>query len=172
VRILGRVESSQFSKRGAKARGIDEGSAEAPAVDEAHRECWVCRSTGKLISGADGEPHEVVCPWCEGTKLTIPAHDAQENPSETPREKTPEEIEAAKERAKAMLAKRGGSKKKPAADGDAKPAAKKKAPARKTAAKKPAAKKKAPAKKAAAPPANTPIPRPLTRRTVKSGDDG
>jgi len=161
------MESSQFSKRGAKARGLDEESAAAPAVDEAHRECWVCRSTGKLISGADGEPHEVVCPWCEGTKLTIPEHDAQEKPSETPREKTPEEMEAAKERAKAMLAKRGGAKK---AAGAA---------AKKPAAKKPAAKKtgakKAPAKRAAkkdAPPANTPIPRPMTRKTVKSGDDG
>ncbi|CAB4924544.1 unannotated protein [freshwater metagenome] len=162
------MESSQFSKRGAKARGLDEESAAAPAVDEAHRECWVCRSTGKLISGADGEPHEVVCPWCEGTKLTIPAHDAQEHPSETPREKTPEEMEAAKERAKAMLAKRGAAKK--SAGG----AAKKPAAKRKPAAKKAGA-KKAPAKRAAAkkdaPPANTPIPRPMTRRTVKSTDD-
>ncbi|MEV4418801.1 hypothetical protein AB0L40_02355 [Patulibacter sp. NPDC049589] len=153
------MESSQFSKRGAKARGLDEGSADAPIVDEAHRECWVCRGTGKLISGADGEPHEVVCPWCEGTKLTIPAHDAQEHPSETPREKTPEEIEAAKERAKAMLAKRGGAKK--AAAGAKKPAAKK------TTAKKAPAKRAA-AKKTDAPPANTPIPRPITRKTVKS----
>lgn len=158
------MESSQFSKRGAKARGLDEESAAAPAVDEAHRECWVCRSTGKLVSGADGEPHEVVCPWCEGTKLTIAGHDAQENPSETPREKTPEEMEAAKERAKAMLAKRGAAKK--SADGKAatkKPAAKKKAPAKKRAA---------PKKKADAPPANTPIPRPLTRKTVKTPDEG
>lgn len=159
------MESSQFSKRGAKARGLDEESAETPAVDEAHRDCWVCRSTGKLISGADGEPHDVVCPWCEGTTRTIAGHDAQDKPSETPREKTPEEQEAAKERAKAMLAKRGAAKK--SADGKAaaakKPAAKKKAPAKKRAA---------PKKKTDAPPANTPIPRPLTRKTVKSSDDG
>jgi uncharacterized Zn finger protein (UPF0148 family) len=161
------MESSQFSKRGAKARGLDEESA-AALVDEAHRECWVCRSTGKLISGADGEPHEVVCPWCEGTKLTIPAHDAQEHPSETPREKTPEEIEAAKERAKAMLAKRGAAKKTGTA------AAKK--PATKKATAKKAGAKKAPAKRAAAkedvPPANAPIPRPMTRKTVRSADEG
>ncbi|WP_051471969.1 hypothetical protein [Patulibacter minatonensis] len=160
------MESSQFSKRGAKARGLDEGSADAPAVDEAHRECWVCRSTGKLISGADGEPHEVVCPWCEGTKLTIPAHDAQLKPSETPREKTPEEVEAAKERAKAMLAKRGAAKK--SADAKAagtKPAAKKRAPAKKAGAKKSTRK---PAAKKDVPPANAPIPRPMTRKTVKS----
>lgn len=162
------MESSQFSKRGAQARGLDEGSADAPVVDDAHRDCWVCRSTGKLISGADGEPHEVVCPWCEGTKVTIAGHDAQEHPSETPREKTPEEMEAAKERAKAMLAKRGGAKK--AAPGD-KPAAKKPAP-KKAGAKKAPAKRAAAKKKPAAPPANTPIPRPMTRRTVKSSDEG
>lgn len=156
------MESSQFSKRGAKARGLDEGSGDAPAVDEAHRDCWVCRKTGKLISGADGEPHEVVCPWCEGTTKTIAGHDAQENPSETPREKTPEEVEAAKERAKAMLAKRGAAKKSTATK---KPAAKKPAAKRKPAAKKTTAKK-------AAPPANTPIPRPTTRKTAKSPDQG
>jgi hypothetical protein len=165
------MESSQFSKRGAKARGLDEGSTDAPAVDEAHRECWVCRSTGKLISGADGEPHDVVCPWCEGTKLTIAGHDAQLKPSETPREKTPEEVEAAKERAKAMLAKRGAAKKsadaKAAGTGAAKkPAAKKRAPAKKAGAKKATTRKSA-AKKDV-PPANTPIPRPLTRKTVKT----
>lgn len=161
------MESSQFSKRGAKARGLDEGSADAPAIDEAHRDCWVCRSTGKLISGADGEPHEVVCPWCEGTTRTIAGHDAQDKPSETPREKTPEEQEAAKERAKAMLAKRGAAKKS-AAGAAKKPAAKKPA-ARKTAAKKTTAKRGA-AKKSDAPPPNTPIPRPLTRKTVKSSE--
>lgn len=160
------MESSQFSKRGAKARGLDAGSGETPAIDEAHRECWVCRKTGKLISGADGEPHEVVCPWCEGTRTTIAGHDAQENPSETPREKTPEEVEAAKERAKAMLAKRGAAKK--SADGKA---AAKKPAAKKAGAKKPAAKRK-PAAKKAAPPANTPIPRPMTRKTVRTPDEG
>jgi uncharacterized Zn finger protein (UPF0148 family) len=152
------MESSQFSKRGAKARGIDDDATGSAVVDDAHRECWVCRSTGKLVSNADGVPHDVVCPWCEGTTRTIPEHDAQLKPSETPREKTPEELAAAQERAKAMLAKRGGSKKKPAAEGVA---AKK--PARKS-ARKPAAKKKPAAD--AAPPANTPIPRPMTRRTV------
>lgn len=158
------MESSQFSKRGAKARGLDEGSADAPAIDDAHKDCWVCRSTGKLISGADGEPHEVVCPWCEGTKVTIAGHDAQDKPSETPREKTPEEQEAAKERAKAMLAKRGGAKKTAAGAAAKKPAAKK------TGAKKTTAKRATAKKKSDAPPANTPIPRPMTRKTVKSSD--
>lgn len=163
------MESSQFSKRGAKARGLDEESAETPAIDEAHRDCWVCRSTGKLISGADGEPHEVVCPWCEGTTRTIAGHDAQEKPSETPREKTPEEQEAAKERAKAMLAKRGAAKKSAEGAAAKKPAAKRKPAAKKAGAKKTIAKRGA-AKKTDAPPATTPIPRPLTRKTVKNSD--
>jgi hypothetical protein len=160
------MESSQFSKRGAKARGLDE--APAP-VDDAHRECWVCRGTGKLVSNADGVPHDVVCAWCEGSTQTIAGHDAQLKPSETPREKTPEEVAEAQERAKAMLAKRGGAKKATGAKAAGTKAAPKKAaakkPARKTAAKKTTAKK-------ATPPPNTPIPRPMTRKTVQnpSGD--
>jgi hypothetical protein len=160
------MESSQFSKRGAQARGLDE--APAP-VDDAHRECWVCRGTGTLVSNADGVPHDVVCAWCEGTKATIAGHDAQLKPSETPREKTPEELAEAQERAKAMLAKRGGAKKATGAKATGAKAAPKKAaakkPARKTAAKKATAKK-------ASPPPNTPIPRPITRKTVQnpSGD--
>jgi hypothetical protein len=160
------MESSQFSKRGAQARGLDE--APAP-VDDAHRKCWVCRGTGKLVSNADGVPHDVVCAWCEGTKETIAGHDAQLKPSETPREKTPEELAEAQERAKAMLAKRGGAKKATGAKAAGTKAAPKKAaakkPARKTAAKKTTAKK-------ATPPPNTPIPRPITRKTVQnpSGD--
>ena len=33
--------------------------------------------TGTLISGSGGTQHEVPCPWCEGTGMTIPGHDAQ-----------------------------------------------------------------------------------------------
>lgn len=40
--------------------------------------CAPCHGQGKLISGAGGTPHEVQCPWCEGTGVTIPGHDAQE----------------------------------------------------------------------------------------------
>jgi hypothetical protein len=39
--------------------------------------CAPCRGIGKLISGAGGSPHEVPCPWCEGSGTTIPGHDAQ-----------------------------------------------------------------------------------------------
>jgi DnaJ-class molecular chaperone len=39
--------------------------------------CSACRATGKVISGLGGTPHEVTCPWCEGTGRFIPGHDAQ-----------------------------------------------------------------------------------------------
>jgi hypothetical protein len=30
-----------------------------------------------VISNKGGSPHEVTCPWCEGTGRFIPEHDAQ-----------------------------------------------------------------------------------------------
>ena len=36
-----------------------------------------CSGTGKVTSNAGGEPHQVDCPWCEGTGTMIPDHDAQ-----------------------------------------------------------------------------------------------
>ena len=45
--------------------------------------CSPCRATGKLISGLGGTPHEVTCPWCQGTGQRIPGIDAQEHPAET-----------------------------------------------------------------------------------------
>jgi DnaJ-class molecular chaperone len=39
--------------------------------------CSACRGTGVVISGLGGEPHEVRCPWCEGTGRFVPGHDAQ-----------------------------------------------------------------------------------------------
>ena len=29
--------------------------------------CRPCRGTGKVVSNLGGTPHEVTCPWCEGT---------------------------------------------------------------------------------------------------------
>ena len=52
--------------------------------DTAPGECLACRGTGKLQSGLGGTPHEVRCPWCEGTGTRIPGIDAQEHPAETP----------------------------------------------------------------------------------------
>ena len=40
--------------------------------------CTACRGTGKVISGLGGTTTEVVCPWCEGTGVVAPDHDAQE----------------------------------------------------------------------------------------------
>jgi hypothetical protein len=30
-----------------------------------------------VISNKGGTPHQVACPWCEGTGRFIPEHDAQ-----------------------------------------------------------------------------------------------
>lgn len=45
-------------------------------------ECLACRGTGTLISSLGGEPHQVRCPWCEGTGKRIPGVDAQAHPAE------------------------------------------------------------------------------------------
>jgi DnaJ-class molecular chaperone len=39
--------------------------------------CYPCRGSGRLISTLGGEPHEVECPWCEGSGRFQPGHDAQ-----------------------------------------------------------------------------------------------
>jgi DnaJ-class molecular chaperone len=44
--------------------------------------CTACRGTGKVLSSLGGTPHEVVCPWCEGSGHRIPGTDAQEHPAE------------------------------------------------------------------------------------------
>jgi DnaJ-class molecular chaperone len=50
--------------------------------DEPDREydperCHACRGTGRVISGKGGTPHDVPCPWCDGSGRFIPGHDAQ-----------------------------------------------------------------------------------------------
>jgi DnaJ-class molecular chaperone len=45
-----------------------------PADDE---RCPPCRGTGRLISTLGGSPHEVDCPWCEGSGHFRAGHDAQ-----------------------------------------------------------------------------------------------
>jgi len=45
-------------------------------------ECLACRGTGRLISSLGGTPHEVRCPWCEGSGRRIPGIDAQAHPAE------------------------------------------------------------------------------------------
>jgi DnaJ-class molecular chaperone len=47
-----------------------------PASDDPNR-CRACRGTGHVISAKGGTPHEVTCPWCEGSGRFQPGHDAQ-----------------------------------------------------------------------------------------------
>ncbi len=44
--------------------------------------CSACRGTGRVTSSLGGEPHEVTCPWCEGSGRFKPGHDAQAHVSE------------------------------------------------------------------------------------------
>jgi len=39
--------------------------------------CSPCRATGTVISNLGGTPSTLQCPWCEGTGVLIPEHDAQ-----------------------------------------------------------------------------------------------
>lgn len=39
--------------------------------------CTACRGTGRVSSALGGEPHEVTCPWCDGTGRFEAGHDAQ-----------------------------------------------------------------------------------------------
>jgi DnaJ-class molecular chaperone len=39
--------------------------------------CPPCRGTGHVLSLLGGTPAQVVCPWCEGSGMQIPGHDAQ-----------------------------------------------------------------------------------------------
>jgi len=39
--------------------------------------CAPCRGTGQVISNLGGEPSTVMCPWCEGSGMQLPGHDAQ-----------------------------------------------------------------------------------------------
>jgi len=65
-------------------RQAGRGAAPAQTSEDEPRPCSPCRGTGKLLSGAGGTQHEVVCPWCDGTGTTIPGRDAQEHPAERP----------------------------------------------------------------------------------------
>jgi DnaJ-class molecular chaperone len=39
----------------------------APEDPTPDTQCRACRGTGRLISGLGGTPHEVTCPWCDGS---------------------------------------------------------------------------------------------------------
>ena len=48
------------------------------ATPEDDTKCGPCSGTGAVFSGAGGEQHKVVCPWCEGKGERLPEHDSQE----------------------------------------------------------------------------------------------
>jgi DnaJ-class molecular chaperone len=49
---------------------------DGPSPDQ--QRCFPCHGTGKLTSNLGGEPHEVDCPWCEGSGRFEPGHHAQQ----------------------------------------------------------------------------------------------
>lgn len=53
-----------------------EASPPTPPADDDPR-CSPCRGTGKVVSSLGGTAQQVDCPWCEGTGVPIPEHDAQ-----------------------------------------------------------------------------------------------
>jgi DnaJ-class molecular chaperone len=57
-------------------------TAETERTERDGQSCSACRGTGRVISNLGGEPHEIACPWCEGSGLLKPGHDAQEHVSE------------------------------------------------------------------------------------------
>jgi hypothetical protein len=70
---------------------------DATNQDEANL-CMPCRGTGKVISGLGGSPHELPCPWCDGTGHRIPGRDAQESPAESrDAQESPAESQGAQE---------------------------------------------------------------------------
>jgi len=62
--------------------GTGDERADAPQADAERAACRPCRGTGRVTSNLAGEPHEVVCPWCEGSGTFTPEHDAQDAPHE------------------------------------------------------------------------------------------
>jgi DnaJ-class molecular chaperone len=49
----------------------------APAEPHDPQRCTPCRGTGKVVSNLGGTPQTVTCPWCEGSGVYDPHHDAQ-----------------------------------------------------------------------------------------------
>lgn len=45
------------------------------------RACTVCRGTGTVLSNLGGSLSEQQCPWCDGSRVFLPEHDAQASKS-------------------------------------------------------------------------------------------
>jgi hypothetical protein len=58
------------------------GYRELAVIDSSALTCRPCRGTGRLISMLGGDRHEVVCPWCHGTGVSIPGLNPQDSPAE------------------------------------------------------------------------------------------
>jgi DnaJ-class molecular chaperone len=58
------------------ARRLMAADEQTPQVTEPSP-CSACRGSGEVISNLGGEPSTRPCPWCEGTGMFIPEHDAQ-----------------------------------------------------------------------------------------------
>ncbi|MCK9248664.1 MAG: hypothetical protein M0P31_06770 [Solirubrobacteraceae bacterium] len=80
----GTAPSKSGAGRPRRRRDEDEATDESTTADRGPKECSPCRGKGRLQSNAGGEPHEVVCAWCDGTGVEIPGRDAQEHPAERP----------------------------------------------------------------------------------------
>jgi DnaJ-class molecular chaperone len=52
----------------------DQDAAAQPAEPQP---CPPCSGSGKVISNLGGSPSTIDCPWCEGTGVFMPEHDAQ-----------------------------------------------------------------------------------------------
>lgn len=46
--------------------------------------CQACRGLGTVVSNLGGEPSTVTCPWCEGTTMFLPEHNAQAHWGDNP----------------------------------------------------------------------------------------
>lgn len=49
----------------------------AEATEAEPLPCTVCRGTGIVLSNLGGSLKEQQCPWCEGSTVLLPDHDAQ-----------------------------------------------------------------------------------------------
>jgi DnaJ-class molecular chaperone len=50
----------------------------AAGEDPARLKCTPCRGTGQVISALGGNPHDITCPWCDGTGVFQRGRDAQD----------------------------------------------------------------------------------------------
>ena len=41
--------------------------------------CPPCSGNGTVISNLGGSPNTIECPWCEGSGVWLPEHNAQEH---------------------------------------------------------------------------------------------